>query len=103
MDAAARGAHRGLHHRRKMRRAARLALTLKNARRRLRQVETREQAAEAGLAVRGAVAFKRRQRDGDAALEPILHLREQKSLLMRRQQHVEAAACNQSLDKGEEA
>ena len=57
-DATARGAHRCLEDARKPQRFAKLGLRLHDARRRLRQAQTIEQPAEAGLAVHHAVVFE---------------------------------------------
>ncbi len=70
---------------------------------RLRQPQSIEQPAEAGLAVRGAVALETRQRQPDAILQPLLRAREQKSLLVNRQQHIERPRRQQRLDEPEKA
>ena len=102
-DAAAGGADRGLDDAGK-RMASRSSLRgFHDPRRRLRQAELIEQPAEAGLAVRGAVARKIRQRQPDATLETLPHARKQKSLLMGRQQHVEMPRRQQLLDESAES
>ncbi len=66
---------------------------------RLRQFQFMQQAAEAGLAVRDAIVFKRWQRKADASFEALLYARKKVSLFMDRQQHVEALLRQQSIDE----
>ena len=99
---AARGADRGFDDRRKPDHFAELGCRGDDPRRRLRQAQLVEQPAEAGLAMHGAVACKGWQRQPGAALQPLPHAREQKSLLVGRQQHVETPRRQQLLDKPEE-
>ena len=51
--------------------------------------------------MRGAVALEIRQCQTDAARQALPHAREQKSLLMRGQQHVELSGGEKLLDEGE--
>jgi hypothetical protein len=101
-DAAAGGADRGFDDGRKPDRGAQFAFGCHDPCRRLRQVQSVEQPAEAGLAVRGAITFETRQRQPDAARQPRLHAREQEPLFMGRQQHVILPGGQQSLDKAKE-
>jgi len=55
--------------------------------------------AEPGLAVRGAVIRKTRQRETRAAFDARLRPGKQKSLLMRRQQHIEFLLSQPLLDE----
>ena len=86
---AARGADRGFDDRRKPDPFAEFGCRGDDPRGRLRQAQLVEQPAEAGLAMHGAVACKGWQRQPGVAFQPLPHAREQKSLLMGRQQHVE--------------
>jgi hypothetical protein len=51
--------------------------------------------------VRRAIVFETRQRQADARLRPLRHAREQKSLLVARQQHIELPRSQKLLDKGQ--
>jgi hypothetical protein len=100
---AARGTDRELHHRRKAVDRSQLAPAGHEAGRRLRQTEFGQDLAEARFAVGAFVALEARQRDLDVRKELLANSREQKSLLMGRQQHVETAGRNQLQDEGQVA
>ena len=88
-DAAAGGADRGLDHGGKAHRRTSSLSDVTIAVAGCGNPNSLKQSAEAGLAVRGAIAVERRRRERDLPRKPLLHAREQKSLLMGRQQHVE--------------
>ena len=100
-DAAARGADRSLHDGGKSNGFAQLLRRCHDLRRRLRQFQSIEQPAEAGLAVRGAIIRKTRQREAGTAFDALLRPGKQKSLLMRRQQHIEFPLRQPLLDEGQ--
>src|ERR1700712_3625242 len=95
-DAAARGADRGFHERRKADRLAQRLRGFDDLCPRLRQSELIEQPRKSGFAVRRAVAVEARQRQSYAAFQALPYPREQKALLMRRQQHIETAGLEQT-------
>ena len=101
-DTAARGAHRGFDDRRKPDHLSEFGCRGSDPRGRLRQAQLVEQPAEAGFAMHGAVACKVWRGQPGAALQPLPHAREQKSLLMDRQQHIEMPRRQQLLDKCQE-
>jgi hypothetical protein len=74
-----------------------------DARYRLGQVQLIEQPAESRLAMRGAIADKTWQRQSGAMTQPFLHAREQKSLFVDRQQHIEMPRRQQVLDESEKS
>src|SRR3954447_12657677 len=74
-DAPARGADRSLDETRKTRSLAQLRCGRHDPRRRLRQAEFVEQAAEAGLAVRPAIAVEIRQCEAGARIELLAQAR----------------------------
>ena len=76
-DAAARGADRSLRNGGKSNGFAQLLRRCHDLRRRLRQFQSIEQPAEAGLAVRGAITLERRQRKRDPARQSRRDPREQ--------------------------
>src|SRR5258707_14691135 len=71
--------------------------------RRLRQAQLIEHPAESRLAVCGAIADKTWQRQSGAMPQPFLHAREQKSLFVDRQQHIEFPPGQQVLDESEKS
>src|SRR6266403_3699226 len=71
--------------------------------RRLRQAQLIDQPAESGLAMCGAIADKIWQRQSGAMSQPFLHAREQKSLFVDRQQHIEMPRGQQVLDESEKS
>src|SRR5712672_1561536 len=51
----------------------------------------------------GAIAFKTWQRQSRAISQPVLHAREQRSLFVDRQQHIEMPPGQESLDESEKS
>src|SRR5260370_5600913 len=71
--------------------------------RRLGKAKPIEQPAESRLAMCGAIAVKTWQRQSGAMPQPFLHAREQKSLFVDRQQHIEMLRGQQVLDESEKS
>src|SRR5258708_30231416 len=69
----------------------------------LGQAQLIEQPAEPRLTMCGAIAVKTWQRQSGATFQPFLHAREQKSLFMDRQQHIEMPRRQQFLDESEKS
>src|SRR5712671_3840247 len=69
----------------------------------LGQAQLIEQPAESRLAMCGAIAVKTWQRQSGAMPQPFLHAREQKSLFVDRQQHIEMLRGQQVLDESEKS
>src|SRR5439155_6811520 len=67
------------------------------------QAQLIEQPAEPRLTMCGAIADKTWQRQSGAIPQPFLHAREQKSLFVDRQQHIEMPRGQQVLDEPEKS
>ncbi len=100
-DTAAGGTHRSFDNGRKFYRIAQLADGFHDYCCRLWQAQLVEQPAESGLAMCGAIIGKTRQRHSDTSRQALEYAREQKSLFVDWQQHVEMPRGQQVFDKGE--
>src|SRR5260370_34157839 len=69
----------------------------------LGQAQLIEQPAESRLAMCGAITVKTWQRQSGAMPQPFLHAREQKSLFVDRQQHIEMLRGQQVLDESDKS